>query len=272
MGEVSRGRVGLFAAALVALAAFAAVASGAKLSTKTATVTLPPLTGETQAATAKCPKGTKATGGGLQLSAPTDDFFQGSYPVGKRRWTATGARNSGPEGAELTAFARCLKDAKVSTETASLVLPADNNAHNVTAMCPRGTKVGGGGVQVSNDDFLVAAPDSSFPSGKRTWTAVGETLAGAAGIDLTASARCLKHAKLVRSSATVEMPDDSEAHSVTVNCPNGKAVGGGVELSEPTSEYPQGSYPVGKRSWTAWGYDSGLLTAHVVCLKKPKKK
>jgi hypothetical protein len=29
----------------------------------------------------------------------------------------------------------------------------------------------------------------------------------------------------------------------------------------------QGSYPKGKRGWTAAGYDDGTVTAHALCLK-----
>jgi hypothetical protein len=235
-------------------------------------VTLPP-DEDTHTATAQCNQGAKAVGGGHQLSEDVDDYVAGSYPTGKRGWTAGGLRTIGQTGdSEVTAFARCLKRAKVSTKTATTTLPDDSAAHSLTVNCPKGSKVGGGGVALSPDDpFNLAEPAGSYPSGKREWTAVGE--AYDTGVELTAFAKCLKGAKITRRSESFDMPDDSDTHTVTAKCPKQtKATGGGIELSEPYDDYDQGSYPTGKREWTAAGYDAGVVTAHVVCLKKPKKK
>jgi hypothetical protein len=270
-------RAAITAGVIVLLALTVGVASGAKLTTKTATTTLPP-DDVTHAATAKCPKGAKATGGGGQLTDPDNDYFQGSYPAGKRKWTATAARPDTFVGDEaLTAFARCLKGAKLSMKSASTTLPDDSDAHSITAKCPKGTKVSGGGVKVSNDDYNVAEPDGSFPSGNREWTAVGE--AYEPGVELTATARCLADAKLVRKSETATLPGDATTHLATARCPRRtKATGGGVELSDPYDDFmAEGSYPTGKREWTAGAYRNPSVTdteftAHVVCLKKPKKK
>jgi hypothetical protein len=270
MKKASR-RAGLTAVAIGVLALTAGLASGAKVTTKTDTVTLPP-DDQTYAATAQCKKGSKVVGGGHQLSNDVDDYVAGSYPTGKRKWTASGLRRSTLTGdEELTAFARCLKAAKVSTELESVSLPDDDVA-SVTVKCPKGSKVSGGGVAVSPDDpYNIAEPAGSYPSGKREWTAVGE--AYDPGAELTGFAKCLKGAKITRRSESFDMPDDSDTHTVTAKCPKKtKATGGGIELSEPYDDYDQGSYPTGKREWTAAGYDAGVLTAHVVCLKKPKKK
>jgi hypothetical protein len=68
------------------------------------------------------------------------------------------------------------------------------------------------------------------------------------------------------------LPADSDTHTVTAKCPKGtKMTGGGAELSEPYDDFLQGSYPTGKRGWTAAGYDEGIVTAHVLCLKKKKR-
>jgi hypothetical protein len=253
-------------AAIVVLVA--GLAYGAKLTTKSETAILP-ADADTHTVTATCAKGSKATGGGVQLSDDASDYAQGSYPAGKRGWTAAGYRNAGPTDAEFTAFARCLKGAKLTTETATADILNDAQAHSVTAKCPKGTKVAGGGVQLSNDvDNEIGG---SYPSGKREWTAVGEPSSETG--EVIASARCLKGARLVRRSASLDMPGDGATHTVTAKCPKGsKATGGGIELSEPYDDYVQGTYPTGKREWTAAGYDEGVVTAHVVCLKKPKKK
>jgi hypothetical protein len=259
-GALTVGAIGL-------LAVMVGVASGAKLSTKSETATLPG-DSDPHSVTAKCPKGSKSTGGGTQLGDDVNDYVQGAYPAGKRGWTATAWRSGGTEDT-FTAWARCLKGAKLSTESATADVPTDGAAHSATAKCPRGTKVAGGGIQISDEDLMETG--GSYPSGKREWTAVGEE-AGASG-EVTATARCLKNAKLVRKSKSLDMPNDGDTHAVTAKCPKRtKAAGGGIELSEPYDDYIQGTYPSGKRGWTAAGYGDGEVTAHVVCLKKPKKK
>jgi hypothetical protein len=55
---------------------------------------------------ATCPKGTKATGGGAELSNNFGDYLQGSYPKGNRGWTAVGYSSS---GGTVTAPVLCLK-------------------------------------------------------------------------------------------------------------------------------------------------------------------
>jgi hypothetical protein len=266
-------RAALAAGAIGLLAVVAGVASGAKLQTKTATATLPD-DQVTHTATAECKKGSKAVGGGHRLSDDVNDYVASSHPTGKKKWTAGGLRTSDQTGAsEVTAFARCLKGAKVSIESASIDLPDDDAAHSVAAKCPKGSKVSGGGVAVSPDDpFNDAEPTGSYPSGKREWTAVGE--AYVADAELTSFALCLKDAKIKRRSESFAMPDDGDTHLVTAKCPKRtKATGGGIELSAAYDDYDQGSYPSGKRGWTAAGYDGpGSVTAHVLCLKKPKRK
>jgi hypothetical protein len=251
---------------LALVAMMAGAASGAKLTTKSETATLP-ADSDTHTVTAKCPKGAKVTGGGIQLSDDLNDFVQGTYPEGKRKWTAAAWRDATIfiTDTEFTAFARCAKGVKVSTESATTSLENDLAAHAVTAKCPKGTKVTGGGARLADDvnDYV----SGSFPASKREWTAEGH------GADnLTVLARCLKGKRVTRASNSLDMPDDGATHTVTAKCPKGtKMTGGGVELSEPYDDFLQGSYPTGKRGWTAAGYDEGIVTAHVLCLKKKKR-
>jgi hypothetical protein len=272
MREASRWRTAsVVAAALGLLGLVTGLAFGAKVTTKSATVTLPN-DQLTHSATAQCKQRAKAVAGGHQLSDDVQDYVAGSYPTGKRGWTAGGLRPTSQIGdEELTTFVRCLKGAKVRTKNATATLP-DDAAASLTVKCPKGSKVSGGGVAVSPDDpYNIAEPAGSYPSGKREWTAVGE--AYDPNVELTAFAKCLKGAKITRRSESLDMPDDGDTHRVTATCPKKtKAVGGGIELSEPYDDYDQGSYPSGKRGWTAAGYDSGIVTAHVLCLKRPKKK
>src|SRR5262245_20344456 len=109
-------RAALLAIALIGLAGVAAGFSGARTTTETETAALSSGAG-TQTATAMCPRGAKATGGGIQLSDDYSDYAQGYYPAAGRGWT--GAAYRGTTGdAEFTAFARCLAGAKMTTKTA----------------------------------------------------------------------------------------------------------------------------------------------------------
>lgn len=58
----------------------------------------------THTVTAKCPKRMKATGGGGRLEDPLFNFFQGSYPTGRSKWTAAGY-----DAGKLTAYVICRK-------------------------------------------------------------------------------------------------------------------------------------------------------------------
>jgi hypothetical protein len=241
----------------------AAVAIAATVTTKSNTAALPG-DATTHPVTVTCPVGAKSVGGGIRLSDAINDYAQGSYPRGKRVWTAAG-RNDNPPDTEVTAFARCLRGAPMSSITETAPVPADGSSHEAVARCPRGTLVAGGGIKIADDDTLETA--GSYPSSPRAWTAVARPT-GTPG-EVTAFARCLRGKNLIQRSQDLNMPSDAQTHEVTARCPaRTKLTGGGLELSEPNGNYLQGSYPEGRRGWTAAGYDGGLLTAHAVCLKR----
>jgi hypothetical protein len=240
----------------------AAVAIAATVTTKSNTAALPG-DATTHLVTVRCPDGTNSVGGGIRLSDAIDDYAQGSYP-GRRAWTAAGY-NSAPPDTEVTAFARCLRGARVSGVSKTAPVPADGSSHKAVAICPRGTRVAGGGIKIDDDDILETA--GSYPSSPRAWTAVARPT-GTPG-EVTAFARCLSGKKLIQRSRAINMPSDAQTHEVTARCPEGtKLTGGGLELAEPNGNYLQGSYPEGRRSWTAAGYDGGVLTAHAICMKR----
>jgi hypothetical protein len=266
MRGVSR-RGGLLAIALIGLAGLAAsVAFGAQATTSSETATLPS-DSTTHTVTATCPRGTKATGGGIQLSDDYNDFAQGYYPAAGRGWTAAAWRSSAGD-AEVTAVARCLAGARMTTKAVRGDILDDGASHEVTATCPTGTKLAGGGAKLSLPDNNELG--GSYPSGPREWTAIGRAAGGGPG-EIVASARCLKNAKVAARSEDLVIPDGNFSYPVTATCPKRtKATGGGAELSNNFGDYVQGSFPKGRRSWTAVGYSAsqGTVTAHVLCLKK----
>jgi hypothetical protein len=268
------GRTRGVLAALPALALLAVgFAHGAKVTTKSKTAVLPP-DSESHSAVAKCPKAAKVTGGGILVGDADEDLIGGSQPTGGRRWTGNASRsNAHVDESTFTVFAVCLKDAGATTHATTRALPGDENPYSVTTKCPRGTKLVGGGIQLGDPGSERVL--GMFPSGKREWTAVANR--GQAGdSELTAVARCADGVKVKRRSETGPLLDDGVPHSVTAKCPKRtRTLGGGAEPG-PTAGSVRGSYPIGKRRWTAVGRVIAPgdieLTAHVLCLKKPKKK
>ena len=250
----------LTAAVVGVLALGAATALGGELKRKSSTEPLPTDV-QSHFATAKCPPKHKLTGGGAQLADVVT--LQGqdiSRPLNKREWTAQGF-NSGGADSEVTAHVICLKKAKVKLASSADV---SGDPPTATAKCPKGTKLSGGGIDIDPDQ---ATGLGSYPSGKREWTAVGNDTPG-----LTAYAVCLKKRKVTRKEQTEEMTGSAEVETVTVKCKRGtKPTGGGAQV-DPEDGFYQGSYPDGKRGWTAeaFGNPGTELTAHVLCLKKKK--
>jgi hypothetical protein len=266
----SSAAIGVVVALLVALAA---VAYSAKSSTKTKSTTVAlPADDAPHQATAKCPAKYRTTGGGFRVGDAGEDLVGGSYPQGGRKWTALASRSGFfSSDSELTVLARCLANRDIGTFSMTTSLPGDENPYGVTAECPRGTKVVGGGIKLADPGDNVLG---SFPAGKRKWTAVANR-GSALDSEVTAVARCLDGGRVKRKSKTGPLLDDGEPHSFTAKCPKRtKALGGGAEPG-PTAASIRGSYPVGKRKWTAIGRVIApgdiQLTAHVLCLKKPRR-
>jgi hypothetical protein len=264
-----RSRTGWLVSAIVGVLVLAGVAYGASVTTKSKTKTLPP-DGAAHDATAKCSSG-KVTGGGVKLSDPVNDLAQASHPAGKHGWRAGAYRsNLQSTNAKYTVFARCLDKGRLSTKTKLRGLPSDGNAYLATVKCPLGTKPAGGGAKLTDEtnDFF----QGTYPSGERSWTAVAAS--GFGGTKFAAQARCLKGHDLVRKSKSRTLLNDDLAHAVTAKCPRGtKVTGGGVKLKDATNDFVVGTYPVGKRRWTAVGErysgnsGNGKVTAFAVCLQ-----
>lgn len=252
-------RIGALALATLMLAAAGAALAAAPVGTGTTTAPLPN-DGLSHAFSAPCPAGMEPSGGGIRLGDDVSDFVQGTYPDGEAGWTSVGYRRATAVGpSSVSVYARCLKAGKVSTRSKEVSLTDVMSLDTVTAKCPKGTMVGGGGVQLG--DNLADYVSGSYPLSKREWIALGH------GSDSIVSiARCVKGTKLEIKSKTITMPNDNDTHTVTAKCPKGmESTGGGGRLSDPLSEFFQGSYPTGKSKWTAAGFDGGQLTAYVIC-------
>lgn len=260
------GRKRFRAAAVVACAIAGAllalgVAQAAKLTGKSETASLPN-DSDTHRLDVACPKGSRATGGGIRLDDDVNDFVQGTYPnLGGWR-VAAFRRNISPGPSRFTAYVRCLRSKKVTNVSEKVDLIDTATLDTAFAKCPKGTWIGGGGGELGDDvnDYL----SGSYPYSNRQWLALGHGNA-----TMAAHAVCIGGAKPKIRTKAFEMPGDDATHKVTVKCPKGTlATGGGGRLDDPLGNYFQGSYPTGKRKWTAAGFDTGVLTAYVVCRKR----
>ena len=81
-----------------------------------------------------------------------------------------------------------------------------------------------------------------------------------------------KISRLAYKSKTANLPPDNSVHSATARCPRGLHVlGGGIKLSDPVSDFVQGSFPKRGRLWVAQGFRSGgnvgteKVTSYAIC-------
>jgi hypothetical protein len=143
--------------------------------------------GPAEGVTATCPRGTKASGGGLQFAAENSADVAGAYPSGKRKWTAVADPSL---GGELTAHAVCLKDRKLKRkEVTEEIPPGFGTTTAVTVTCKKRTKATGGGAEIDpvETDYV-----ASYPDGKRAWTVEAQS---GSGSEITAHVLCLKKRK-----------------------------------------------------------------------------
>jgi hypothetical protein len=257
-------------AALLVLTAGVAFATSVTLVSKKVTLSAD---SNTHSAPAKCPLGTHAAGGGVKLGDNYNDFVQGTYPspTNKRVWVGQAWRSSSEStDASFTTYATCIKGA-LKFVSHSKSLPADSSTHTTSVACPSGTKITGGGIQLGDDvnDYV----EGTYPSGSTGWVvAAYRDSSSATASTFKAWAECLPAAQVTIKSKKFSLPQDSAGHIGKVSCPTGTHVtGGGVKLTTPNEDTPEGSYPAGKTGWNGvaarYGTGTGSFTSFAVCLK-----
>ena len=277
-----RGVVALIIVQLTALASAGAALAGDDITSSSGTMTLSPDGIPWERPTA-CVNQREVTGGGVRLSAPAEDFIQGTFPLDDVAWLGVGSRpDAFTTSSTMTVFARCVKrSANVVYRTKTNELPSVGNPLAATAKCPRGTTLTGGGVRLLRgvqprlagiaDGFLAAG---SHPAGRRGWTGVGIRPPGSEEPPLQAYAACLKsRMPMARRSNTEPMPNHGEVYTARAKCPpRTEVTGGGVQLSHPFADLVKGSFPKGERTWVAKAMVGGggvdpEVTAYALCLK-----
>lgn len=186
--------------------------------------------GAVSTATATCPAGTKAIGGGY--AAPFGPAAGGmvvieSYRSGDRSWTATGASTSG--SAATTVEAYCRKTTKAVADVVSAVtLPAVPAATAATAAtCPPGSKLVSGGFQGSRTaGTAFAFPLTSLSASAGVWSVLGINTSASSAQTMVAHAYCvpgIRQPKVLSAVATsVLAPAGSPGSATSPKCPKPK--------------------------------------------------
>jgi hypothetical protein len=247
-----RGRVIAIAAA--GLCALPAVASA---SVRTETVAVGQVA--VVSATAECPEGQRATGGGWQ-STPTVPEDVQVYPmesrkVGQSKWTVMGAQNSPNPSvdASMTAIVYCSKNAPRTTQEKKQITLAGDSVSYANAKCAKGDDVQAGGFSApTNTSFNpFAAVSESYRSKDSVWRA-----SGYGSGDLTSFAYCAARnaPKANPGTPLVTFAADDQVTTNSKPCANDAPLAGGFEQSGSLEAYEgfYESYVVGKR-WVVAG-------------------
>jgi hypothetical protein len=181
--------------------------------------------------TATCPNGEWAVSGGYSHSRSSDTYITSSYPSSSGTWTVT-AHDEGNSvtgsSITVTAIANCLKANFATTTriiTSADTVPADGNRYAVSATCPSGTVLTGGGYRAS------IGAESSMPSGNAWSARVMESPGASAGPKVYAvcAAAHVQPATVASASKTFAV---TERPTLLQACPDGTTlVGGGFEQS-----------------------------------------
>jgi hypothetical protein len=185
--------------------------------------------GQVSSATATCPTGTQALGGGFSLPVGAGDGFlsiRESFRATPSDWKVS-AVNIGGTGA-VTAYANCRRTALQVTDTtgAATVPGAAFAAGTATAVCPSGEKLVGGGFQTlsgpaSSDWTLV---EENLSRGAGAWTASAVNNSGVQNA-VTAHAYCMSGIRtptLVSATNSLGVGLYGSSSSTTPACPRPK--------------------------------------------------
>jgi len=139
---------------------------------------------------ATCPSGTKATGGGIKLGDPDNDYMVGTYPPGAAGWVGAAWRASSlGSDATFTAWVVCAPSGHITVKSKSFSLPDDNKAHVGTVNCGTAGNVTGGGIKLGDPDN--DSEEGTYPAGKSGWNGIAAR-GGTGANTFTVYAVCVK--------------------------------------------------------------------------------
>jgi hypothetical protein len=190
---------------------------------QTATSTV--VSGGVGTATAQCPKGSRATGGGFRFPSfsLSNAAVYENRKVGKRRWRASVASNGGPDFA-LTTIVYCSKSASSTKQRQSTV--TFFGFSGALAECDTGERARAGGFVANADVFSSGFfINSSIRSNPDEWQATN-------GVPSPASVRAIAYCAKggtprSRSGSVNTSASGTDLTALSATCPKGTKPGAG---------------------------------------------
>jgi hypothetical protein len=236
--------ISIFACAILALALAVSPATAKKKKKKppfgpVATVTATGNTapeGQVSTATATCPAGQVAVGGGFStppLSNDTRIYVIQSFRSTPNSWVAAGFVGDG--AAAVTADAYCRVARRPITEVTATATVSGPTAATAAPTCPAGASVIGGGFSVTRGPSVgaFAVPQSNLSTGPGVWSVTAINNIPVAQT-LTAYAYCttkIKAPVLVSQQVTATLPELGAVTATTPACPVPSVKGKGKKAS-----------------------------------------
>jgi hypothetical protein len=217
--------------------------------TATATGNTVTSVGQLTAATASCPAGTQALGGGFSapFTSSAGIAVIDSFRSGPQTWTVSGISQIAGSAA-ATAFAYCRRSAKqLADVTGTGVVPSGlQMTGSASATCPSGAQLVGGGFQSTRGPTpaAYAFPATNIGTGPSTWSviAINNTM-GAQTI--TAHAYCISGIRAAAFLSTTVSPTTAffgSASATSPACPKPKKPKKGKRKKKPRKLLTAGGF------------------------------
>ena len=210
--------------------------------------------GATGSVTASCPAGEQMLSGGYGVDAFESANIMSSYPSGPNSWTVSTINNASPSWIALSASVNCLR-ANVSVGARivhEMVNIANEAAQSMTAQCPPGAVVTGGGYETTG--FV----DASIPQ------APGWNIMASGGSKAEVFALCAtNHARAAPSTSTpFAIPHCFGCYgSGNARCGNGQLLtGGGFRIAEGSNRFLANGAASDFSSWSVVAAGDGYAS------------
>jgi hypothetical protein len=229
-------------------------------------------------ATATCPKGEHVSFGGLiaQFVPPPNApgrpavFPEGMRRTAPNRWTVIGESAAIGTGSRLTSIAYCDRGSVPAAAAKTVSLAAHHTA-SVTATCPAGTVVVGGGFKSGASPQHQELLSQLQATSSTQWRVTMRNIAKFP-TTLTALAYCSAGPAPTLHSATAALPGE-KGGTARASCPNGTAlVFGGLLAVSPGSGVdsadiePFSFSAPSTKQWVVGGYNAGARAGSLEAL------
>ncbi|CAN5458243.1 hypothetical protein BH10ACT11_BH10ACT11_09100 [soil metagenome] len=227
-----------------------------------------PASDETAFGVAKCGNHSSTTGIGFDLDGGKG-FVSSLLLPSSNKATLIARNESNSQRVNATTTAICRSGGGDLIKKNSALSFTDLSETYVSATCPEGSSVTGGGASLGTGLLLMA----SYPASKRTWRIEAYQSPPGGGIPIQAVAICdPKHSYAIKSKADGPAAQGGSGSnlSATARCRSDQdTTGGGFTTGKNVHAQVRSSRPKGAGSWVSEGKltESRTLTSYAVCRK-----